>query len=283
MNGYNYANNNPTTLSDPTGLRPDGACGGTGSCKADTGNYTKTKDGWDYKETQADSSLPQDSGSANTEGDNGGADKPKPIDDQPLIGGVRLPTKAELYLQNLSMGDPDVTYSELILKWADRQCQTASDSKVCKAAHDLGWISPTKDFLELIGVRDAIRCADGSVSGCVWTIAGFTPVGKIAKVAKAAKLAKAARHCNSFLPDTKVLMADGTHKDISEVEVGDEVLATDPKTGETRPKKVTREILGNGQKTLVEITITPTGNSATDSTITATANHPFWIPEKKSG
>ncbi|MEV3872978.1 RHS repeat-associated core domain-containing protein [Streptomyces sp. NPDC049906] len=33
MNGYTYANNNPHTLSDPTGLRPEGACGGFGPCK----------------------------------------------------------------------------------------------------------------------------------------------------------------------------------------------------------------------------------------------------------
>ncbi|MEU6935658.1 polymorphic toxin-type HINT domain-containing protein [Streptomyces rubiginosohelvolus] len=281
MNGYNYANNNPTTLSDPTGLRPDGACGGTGSCGADTGNWTKTQDGWDYKETQTESSLPQDSGSGNTEGDNEGAGKPKPIDKQPLIEGVRLPTKAELYAQNYSMGDPNVSYSEMIVKWADGKCMDDPGSAFCETAHELGWISPTKDFLELIGVRDAIRCAEGSASACIWTAAGFTPVGKIAKAAKAAKLAKAALDCNSFLPDTKVLMADGTHKEISEVKVGEEILATDPKTGETKPKKVTREILGNGQKTLVEITIAPTETSGPNSVIKTTGNHPFWVPDLK--
>ncbi|MFJ1901698.1 MULTISPECIES: RHS repeat-associated core domain-containing protein [unclassified Streptomyces] len=36
MHGYVYANNNPATLADPTGLRPDGACGGSGVCKIKT-------------------------------------------------------------------------------------------------------------------------------------------------------------------------------------------------------------------------------------------------------
>jgi RHS repeat-associated protein len=50
-------------------------------------------------------------------------------------------------------------------------------------------------------------------------------------------LRKAAAPC-SFDGDTLVLMADGTAQAISEIEVGDEVLATDPDTGDTRPRKV---------------------------------------------
>ena len=38
----------------------------------------------------------------------------------------------------------------------------------------------------------------------------------------------------SFSADTEVLMADGTTKPISEIEVGDWVLAEDPETGRTR-------------------------------------------------
>lgn len=38
---------------------------------------------------------------------------------------------------------------------------------------------------------------------------------------------------NSFTPETRVLMADGSYKDIGDVEPGDEVLATDPDSDET--------------------------------------------------
>ncbi|MFE7751400.1 Hint domain-containing homing endonuclease [Streptomyces sp. NPDC057428] len=35
---------------------------------------------------------------------------------------------------------------------------------------------------------------------------------------------------DSFTPGTRVLMADGTSKAIEDVDIGDEVLATDPET-----------------------------------------------------
>lgn len=84
---------------------------------------------------------------------------------------------------------------------------------------------------------------------------------------------------NSFTPDTKVLLADGTTKPIKDVRVGDKVLATDPKTGRTYAKTVTAEIKGQGAKRLVKVTIDTDGKKGTPtSTVTATDGHPFWVP-----
>ncbi|SCF35132.1 intein N-terminal splicing region/RHS repeat-associated core domain-containing protein [Micromonospora matsumotoense] len=86
---------------------------------------------------------------------------------------------------------------------------------------------------------------------------------------------------NSFTGDTKVLMADGSHKPIRDVKLGDRVLATDPTTGRTAPRVVTALIVGSGTKQLVDITVTvdgPQGSRA--ETITATAGHPFWIADQ---
>ncbi|WP_327237793.1 polymorphic toxin-type HINT domain-containing protein [Streptomyces sp. NBC_01317] len=86
--------------------------------------------------------------------------------------------------------------------------------------------------------------------------------------------------CNSFVPGTKVLMADGTTKPIEKVKAGDKVVATDPETGETRIETVTAEIKGQGLKHLVKVTIDTDGKRGSKTAqVTATDGHPFWVPE----
>ncbi|SBT89725.1 intein C-terminal splicing region/RHS repeat-associated core domain-containing protein [Streptomyces sp. DI166] len=85
---------------------------------------------------------------------------------------------------------------------------------------------------------------------------------------------------NSFTPETKVLMADGTTKPIKDVKPGDKVVAKDPETGKTAVKKVTAQIIGKGKKNLVEVTIDTDGKKgAKTAKATATDGHPFWVPE----
>ncbi|QRN79649.1 MAG: hypothetical protein JK586_15655, partial [Nocardiopsis sp. BM-2018] len=105
--------------------------------------------------------------------------------------------------------------------------------------------------------------------------------------------------CNSFAAGTLVVMADGSTKPIEEVQVGEQVLATDPVTGEEGPREVLATIVGSGVKTLVEITVdTATqveladleegvldeaggrpGPTVLGDVIIATDEHPFWSPE----
>lgn len=88
------------------------------------------------------------------------------------------------------------------------------------------------------------------------------------------------RKCNSFVPGAAVLMADGTTKPIEQVEVGDQVTATDPETGETTSQPVEATIEGNGNKKLVKITIGTVDGGQGE--ITATDAHPFWVLNRDS-
>jgi len=75
-----------------------------------------------------------------------------------------------------------------------------------------------------------------------------------------------ARFC-SFSGETEVLMADGTTKPISEIEIGDFVLAEDPETGERGARQVTQ--LWVHEDSLVDLEIN--GHD-----IATTEDHPFW-------
>jgi hypothetical protein len=111
--------------------------------------------------------------------------------------------------------------------------------------------------------------------------AGFKDWKKSEKAAEAAE--ETAASCavsNSFVPDTRVLMADGTTKRIKDVHIGDKVLATDPETGKTKAETVTAEIKGSGLKHLVKVTIDTDGKAGNKTaSVTATDGHPFWVPQ----
>ncbi|MFI9387764.1 polymorphic toxin-type HINT domain-containing protein [Kutzneria sp. NPDC052558] len=79
---------------------------------------------------------------------------------------------------------------------------------------------------------------------------------------------------NSFTASTPVEMTDGSQKPISDVHVGEQVLATDPTTGQSADKPVTDVIVGQGLKHLVDVTI---GDGGATASVTATENHPFWV------
>ncbi|MFI1987698.1 Hint domain-containing protein [Actinoplanes sp. NPDC020271] len=83
-----------------------------------------------------------------------------------------------------------------------------------------------------------------------------------------------ATRCHSFDPSTQVLMADGSTKKIAEVKLGDKVLATDPKTGQTDGEQVS--VLHHHEDSdFADVTVKDDKTGKT-SVVKATANHPFW-------
>jgi RHS repeat-associated protein len=78
--------------------------------------------------------------------------------------------------------------------------------------------------------------------------------------------------CNSFDPETPVVMADGTVRAIADIQLGDYVLSADPRTGLRAPQPVLDVIVGTGTKHLVGIDLDPTDPDE----LIATAGHPMW-------
>ncbi|MEO3812778.1 RHS repeat-associated core domain-containing protein [Sphaerisporangium sp. B11E5] len=135
-------------------------------------------------------------------------------------------------------------------------------------------------------LEDAVKCTEGSVGSCALFAASFIPGEKLAvaglklasKTGKAGQklggyLGKAIKSCSSFVPGVKVLMADGGHKPIESVEVGDRVLAYDPETGRTEAKRVEALLTDLGDKDVVTITVA-------SGVVVATDRHPFWVGDQ---
>ncbi|MER5987900.1 Hint domain-containing protein [Streptomyces sp. NPDC001787] len=144
------------------------------------------------------------------------------------------------------------------------------------------WVAPIAVSVLLPDVQAWQDCGGGDLSQCGWSATDL-PLLKPLKAIKGAKKAidaasTAAKKCHSFLPGTRVLLADGTSKKIEDVEKGDVVLATDPDTGEKRSKEVIETILTKDDKDFTELSVT---TETGEASIVATDTHPFWSVNQK--
>ncbi|MFI6726491.1 DNRLRE domain-containing protein [Streptomyces atratus] len=133
-------------------------------------------------------------------------------------------------------------------------------------------------------VKGAAKAGGKKVAGGAEKVAGKAKAG----VKKAKERVKGGQKActkgakkNSFVPGTKVVMADGSKKNIEDLKVGEYVLASDPETGDLQARQITDTIVGDGRKSLVRVTVDPDGakGPAKPGTITATTGHPFWLPD----
>ncbi|MFJ5078458.1 RNase A-like domain-containing protein [Streptomyces sp. NPDC088553] len=90
--------------------------------------------------------------------------------------------------------------------------------------------------------------------------------------------------CNSFPADTRVLMADGSHRKIQDVRKGDLVLATEAggamEPTEPRPVLSVPFTSSLTDKTFVRLTVA--AGDGTESSVTSTEGHRYWLPERRS-
>ncbi|WP_433307539.1 DNRLRE domain-containing protein [Actinoplanes sp. CA-030573] len=188
-----------------------------------------------------------------------------------------LNTYAEL--DDCSSGDSDAACHSLENK-AKSQLDLFDKAEDCGFSNDKAACGQVNEAVGCGQGTSAPTCAGHLTSLGVQAfvshkIGGRFGGGAAAEDASAGRLTSTiGRDCvsNSFAPGTRVLMADGSTKPIEDVKVGDKVKAAAPEKNSTDAEPVTRTIAGTGGRDLVDVT-TDAGH------ITATAGHPFWLPE----
>lgn len=266
MHGYTYANNNPTTFSDPSGLY-----------------FFEDRNGGGLK-----AQVIKDS-DGNTNTYMWGSDEEWiGVTTGPVEPGLE-DVKEPVTLNEQAWHIYNQPYHELEW-WEQQQVQiytwVYNNPAAAAERAEIDFSFVVDLIADILGITDAVDCAQGKMSGCLWTAAGFIPYGgKFKPIARGLesvggafvravrvgdKAAPWTRAFCSFDGDTHVLMADGTTKPISSIDVGDQVWATDPETGEEGPRTVTAVWIHDD--TLVDLDL---DDGATTS-VTTTDDHPFW-------
>lgn len=276
MGGYDYAGNDPVTGSDPTGTMLYDDVTGLGF-----GNVQGMHD-WYHDQGYTDSN-----------------------------GHATAKLDQLLYQENVDylVGQYNLTHPQPKPKAKKKKSRWgAFYSDVKKGA---------KVAYHATGASDVVGCvSDPSLGGCVKAgalVAGFVATGgedelEIAAYEEAEEMAEkeaadaaeqdivddgvgCAARPHSFTAATPVLEGNGTTEPISHVHVGQQVLATDPQTGQTTARTVERVIRTTTDRDFTALTVTPAAPRApakgahaksgpvavpAPATLTTTWHHPFW-------
>jgi RHS repeat-associated protein len=255
FNAYQYGRNNPVTYSDPTGLRlPDEDIAAMRAAGYDRhGNP-----------------LPRPP-----------AGRPQPPAEDPRLREAREKAeRAKQKLINAAKALGKLAMDELGIT-AALDCLTTGDMGACGETI----VNVASSFVG--GLAGKLAAKYGApwkwkkayeLGQKVWNL-GKEIFEGVTDWFKNLKLVKNLSKGCSFVPGTPVLLAGGALRPIEEVDVGDTVVATDPLTGYTVAKTVVGTRVSTGEKHLVTITVDVDGDrGARTAEVTATTNHPFWLP-----
>ncbi|GAA2207346.1 hypothetical protein GCM10009850_028040 [Nonomuraea monospora] len=258
-NPYSYAGNNPIGASDPTGLKVIDDAGPADPCAKPKSTACKIE-----RKKQAEASVKAAMAEVNRQLqallNSIMAIAKIAADELGITAGIKCFTSGDLgacgetalnILGSLAGGLAGKLAAKYALPWKWKKAYELGKA-IWKHAGDA--ISAFKNWLR---AKDKLKTAEK------------------AREAADKAVASVCGSRNSFVAGTLVVMADGSEKPIEQVAVGDEVLATDPVSGETRPEPVIGVVTGEGAKNLVRISVNTDGGGGTaTATIVATAEHP---------
>ncbi|GLF93031.1 polymorphic toxin-type HINT domain-containing protein [Streptomyces yaizuensis] len=282
LNGYSYAAQNPMTSSDPSGLGvPECHTGVLSKCN----NGAPTKDSGYHPEREPSTCVKDcysgeeagtgggggsggggHGGAANMGGggSGGGGGKSKGFLDGAWALGRNI---VEIPSEVLYGGISSAAHTSELFGWTfDGDCWNGG-----AGAPGCDYGTQWDNYIGEHGVDTG--SAGYQLAGLVGTLLGRKPMGK-----PSTKTKTNSRCPNSFLAGTAVLMADGTTKDIEDVEVGDMVMALDPEKGEWGSRAVTHLIRTDADRKLNKLSIATEGGV---QPLIATDEHPFWSPSER--
>jgi RHS repeat-associated protein len=273
FNGYDYADNNPTTASDPSGKGLH--CGaGTGD-DSDCGTAITHGDGTRcHSQCQGDPTRGEaPPTNSNDSGGNGGSGGISTTDD-----GTGTPAPA-----NTEQGSAGGTCGA-----CHAPPGSLSGSPFGGLLNFLYHTSGASDFVNCGRNMSVKECEQAAITGAIILATAGEGEAEIAatRAARAGEkaaedgaadaLTQAAKNCvrNSFTPSTKVLMAGGDLKAIGAIKNGDRAEAADPQTGKHKGPRTVTATHVHHDNDLIDLTVqTSPGHT---STIHTTAHHPFW-------
>jgi RHS repeat-associated protein len=160
------------------------------------------------------------------------------------------------------------------------RCHGAASSAVTAGAYALGSYTGFTPLAEATYGNDMVtgdnlstvdrwsRGLEGSGSLLLWAVGGF----------------EGSFSC--FPPGTKILMADGTTKDIESIQVGDTVLSQEPVEPGAPSARIVTQVHTNWTQRLIHVFVTASDNGSTldaerdEGEILATGEHPFWTENR---
>ncbi|MDW5327412.1 DNA/RNA non-specific endonuclease [Plantactinospora sp. KLBMP9567] len=266
---YTYAENNPTTYTDPTGATPEPApAGDTPQVNPEDvarANQIQSKSVLDVVLEAGGQILMEFLGINDIlnclKGDLGACASM-------IIGALpwgKIFKAKKIAEAIFRAGKAVVTFfkeldwARAILRNAERAAEAAKAAAAKAAREAAAKAAAAKAAAERAAREAAARAAERAKA--------------LAAKAKAATKRSTTCKRNSFVAGTLVMLADGPSKPIEDVEPGDAVLATDPETGRTESRQVTHAIRTDNDKEYVELTLDADEGG---TKITSTDHHRFW-------